>query len=190
MDHRPAWFTWLHLKVLVAIERCRTAAMVAIWTSAPPAAIVPSPTTPARGPLWGRHCPKCQSQARDRWLAARRAELLSTPTHTSSLDLFLLRWADGCGRATYCRSNQTAFSTGGPSMLKSLQSIAYHRSSAWPARSDPLRSRYLNSAMGLTFSLPGGLVLPERSDKSLRRYSLNRLLRPPRPCLTSTLDRH
>ena len=26
-----------------------------------------------------RHCPKCQSQARDRWLTARRAELLPTP---------------------------------------------------------------------------------------------------------------
>jgi hypothetical protein len=26
-----------------------------------------------------RHCPKCQTQARDRWLAARRAELLPTP---------------------------------------------------------------------------------------------------------------
>jgi len=26
-DHPPAWFTWLHLKVLTAIERCRTAAM-------------------------------------------------------------------------------------------------------------------------------------------------------------------
>jgi hypothetical protein len=26
-----------------------------------------------------RHCPKCQSQARDRWLAARRSELLATP---------------------------------------------------------------------------------------------------------------
>jgi Putative transposase/Transposase zinc-binding domain len=26
-----------------------------------------------------RHCPKCQSQARERWLAARRCELLATP---------------------------------------------------------------------------------------------------------------
>src|SRR5260370_4622760 len=26
-----------------------------------------------------RHCPKCQSQARDRWLDARRSELLATP---------------------------------------------------------------------------------------------------------------
>jgi hypothetical protein len=25
-DHPPAWFTWLHLKVLVAVKRCRTAA--------------------------------------------------------------------------------------------------------------------------------------------------------------------
>jgi len=26
-DRPPGWFTWMHLKVLVAIERCRTAAM-------------------------------------------------------------------------------------------------------------------------------------------------------------------
>ena len=26
-----------------------------------------------------RHCPKCQANARDRWLAARRRELLPTP---------------------------------------------------------------------------------------------------------------
>ncbi|MGD0130306.1 MAG: transposase zinc-binding domain-containing protein [Terriglobia bacterium] len=26
-----------------------------------------------------RHCPKCQAQARERWLAARQSELL--PTH-------------------------------------------------------------------------------------------------------------
>ena len=27
IDRPPAWFTWLHLKVLGAIERCRTAAL-------------------------------------------------------------------------------------------------------------------------------------------------------------------
>ena len=27
IDQPPAWFTWLHLRVLVAIERCRTATM-------------------------------------------------------------------------------------------------------------------------------------------------------------------
>src|ERR1700722_12172658 len=63
-------FTWLHLKVLVAIERCRTAAMgghldqcsgcghrAISYNSCP-----------------YRHCPKCQSQVRDRRLPARRAE--------------------------------------------------------------------------------------------------------------------
>ena len=45
IDRPPAWFTWMHLKVLVAIERCRTAAMGGIWISAPAAAIAPSPIT-------------------------------------------------------------------------------------------------------------------------------------------------
>ena len=27
IDRHPAWLTWLHIKVLVAIERCRTAAL-------------------------------------------------------------------------------------------------------------------------------------------------------------------
>lgn len=26
-DRPPAWFTWMHRKVLIAVERCRTAAM-------------------------------------------------------------------------------------------------------------------------------------------------------------------
>jgi hypothetical protein len=39
------------------------------------AAIVPLSYNSCRD----RHCPKCQSQARDRWLNARRAELLATP---------------------------------------------------------------------------------------------------------------
>ena len=26
-DRPPAWFTWMHRQVLIAIERCRTAAM-------------------------------------------------------------------------------------------------------------------------------------------------------------------
>jgi len=33
---------------------------------------------PARGPLWGRHCPKCQGLARAKWLEQRKAELLPT----------------------------------------------------------------------------------------------------------------
>jgi hypothetical protein len=75
LDRPPAWFTWLHLKVLVAIERCRTAAMgghVDQCSGCGHRAI-------SYNSCRNRHCPKCQSQARDRWLAARRAELLATP---------------------------------------------------------------------------------------------------------------
>src|SRR5215471_786045 len=74
-DHPPAWFTWLHLKVLSAIERCRTAAMGGHLDQCSACGHQAISYNSCRN----RHCPKCQSQARDRWLAARRAELLPTP---------------------------------------------------------------------------------------------------------------
>ena len=75
MDRPPAWFTWLHLKVLVAIQRCRTAAMGGHLDQCSGCGYRAISYNSCRN----RHCPKCQSQARDRWLAARRAELLATP---------------------------------------------------------------------------------------------------------------
>jgi len=75
IDQRPAWLTWLHLKVLVAIERCRTAALgghVDECSRCGHRAI-------SYNSCRNRHCPKCQSQARDRWLNARRSELLAVP---------------------------------------------------------------------------------------------------------------
>src|SRR5580704_4947998 len=75
MDRPPAWFTWLHLKVLVAIERCRTAAMGGHLDQCSGCGHRAISYNSCRN----RHCPRCQSQARDRWLAARRAELLATP---------------------------------------------------------------------------------------------------------------
>jgi hypothetical protein len=74
-DHPPAWFSWLHLKVLVAIERCRTAAMGGHLDQCSGCGHRAISYNSCRN----RHCPKCQSQARDRWLEARRAELLPTP---------------------------------------------------------------------------------------------------------------
>ena len=41
-DSSRNWLTWLHLKVINAILRCRTP--VAIWMSVPPADIAPSPS--------------------------------------------------------------------------------------------------------------------------------------------------
>lgn len=75
IDPPPAWFTWLHLKVLGAIERCRTAAMGGHLDQCPACGHQAISYNSCRN----RHCPKCQGQARDRWLAARRAELLPIP---------------------------------------------------------------------------------------------------------------
>jgi hypothetical protein len=73
-DRPPSWFTWLHLKVLVAIERCRTAAMGGHLDQCSGCGHRAISYNSCRN----RHCPKCQGQARDRWVAARRAELLPT----------------------------------------------------------------------------------------------------------------
>jgi len=68
------WFTWLHLKILTAIVRCRTSALgghVDECSSCGHRAI-------SFNSCRNRHCPKCQANARDRWLEARRRELLPT----------------------------------------------------------------------------------------------------------------
>ena len=76
IEKHRSWLTGLHLKVLSAIQRCRTAALgghrdrcsrcghtVAISYNS----------------CRNRHCPKCQTNARDKWLAARQGELLAVP---------------------------------------------------------------------------------------------------------------
>jgi hypothetical protein len=68
------WFTWLHLKVLNAILRCRTPALgghVDACSACGHQAI-------SFNSCRNRHCPKCQANARDRWLEAREKELLPT----------------------------------------------------------------------------------------------------------------
>src|ERR1017187_4290181 len=66
------WFTWLHLKALNAILRCRTAALgghVGACAKCGHTAI-------SNNACRNRHCPKCQANARDRWHEARGKELL------------------------------------------------------------------------------------------------------------------
>ena len=68
------WFTWQHLKILNAIVRCRTSALgghVDECSNCGHRAI-------SFNSCRNRHCPKCQANARDRWLEARRRELLPT----------------------------------------------------------------------------------------------------------------
>jgi predicted Zn-ribbon and HTH transcriptional regulator len=86
------WFTWLHLKVLNAILRCRTAALGGHADACSKC----GHETISYNSCRNRHCPKCQANARDRWLEARGKDLLPTryvhvvftlPRHLSPLAL-------------------------------------------------------------------------------------------------------
>ena len=69
------WIHWSHRKVLLAIARCRTAALGGHRDQCPRCGYRAVSFNSCRN----RHCPKCQSGARDRWIAARQRELLPVP---------------------------------------------------------------------------------------------------------------
>jgi len=67
---------WAHIKVLLAIARCRTAALgghIDECTRCGHRAAI------SYNSCRNRHCPKCQTSARERWIQARRRELLPSP---------------------------------------------------------------------------------------------------------------
>ena len=69
------WLSWKHFKVLLAISRCRTAARGGHLDQCTRCGYRAISYNSCRN----RHCPKCQTTARDRWIRARRQELLPTP---------------------------------------------------------------------------------------------------------------
>jgi hypothetical protein len=64
--------TWAQLKVLNAIERCRTAALGGHRDRCIRCGYEATSYCSCRN----RHCPKCQTNAREKWLRARQRELL------------------------------------------------------------------------------------------------------------------
>ncbi len=74
IERSRSWLTAQHRKVLAAIERCRTAALGGHRDECSRCGYRAISYNSCRN----RHCPKCQAQARDRWLEARRQELLPT----------------------------------------------------------------------------------------------------------------
>jgi Putative transposase/Transposase zinc-binding domain len=64
--------TWAQMKVLRAIERCRTAALGGHRDQCVRCGHQAISYNSCRN----RHCPKCQTNAREKWLCARRQELL------------------------------------------------------------------------------------------------------------------
>ena len=76
IERNRQWLRWTHMKVLLAIARCRTAALgghIDEYTSCEHRASI------SYNSCRNRHCPKCQTGARERWIEARRSELLPSP---------------------------------------------------------------------------------------------------------------
>jgi hypothetical protein len=75
LDRNRRWLRWTHIKVLLAIARCRTAALGGHIDECTRCG---HRTAISYNSCRNRHCPKCQTGARERWIRARRRELLPT----------------------------------------------------------------------------------------------------------------
>jgi predicted Zn-ribbon and HTH transcriptional regulator len=75
IERHRSQLAWPHLKVLQAIQNCRTAALGGHLDRCTQCGYC----APSYNSCRNRHCPKCQMQAREQWLAARSAELLPVP---------------------------------------------------------------------------------------------------------------
>ena len=76
IERNRQWLRWTHIKVLLAIARCRTAALgghIDACTRCGYRAAI------SYNSCRNRHCPKCQTSAREHWIQARRRELLPVP---------------------------------------------------------------------------------------------------------------
>src|SRR5260370_912982 len=76
IERNRKWIRWQHIKVLLAVARCRTAALGGHLDECIRCGLrAPISYNSCRN----RHCPKRQTGARERWLEARRRELLPAP---------------------------------------------------------------------------------------------------------------
>ena len=75
IERSRRWITWQHQKVLLAITRCRTAALGGHRDRC---SACGHTTAISYNSCRNRHCPRCQANARLRWLQAREQELLPT----------------------------------------------------------------------------------------------------------------
>jgi len=75
IERNRRWLSWKHIKVLLATARCRTAALGGHLDQC---ARCGYRATISYNSCRNRHCPKCQTAARERWIAARQKGLLPT----------------------------------------------------------------------------------------------------------------
>src|SRR6266699_4086669 len=72
IERSRKWISWKHIKVLLAIVRCRTAVLGGHLDECTRCGHRVISFNSCRN----RHCPKCQMGARECWLEKRRRELL------------------------------------------------------------------------------------------------------------------
>ena len=75
IDNKRHWLNRLHLKVLTAIERCRTATLGGHIDACSTCGHHAISFNSCRN----RHCPRCQANARDRLIEARSRDLPAVP---------------------------------------------------------------------------------------------------------------
>jgi hypothetical protein len=75
IERNRQWIRWKHIKVLLAIALCRTAELGGHLDECTRCG---HRATISYNSCRNRHCPKCQTAAREQWIAARRRELLPT----------------------------------------------------------------------------------------------------------------
>src|ERR1700675_644153 len=76
-EHYGSHLAWQHRKVLNAIVRCRTAALGGHRDQCDRCGYQAISFNSCRN----RHCPKCQTNAREKWLRRRQQELLPAVYH-------------------------------------------------------------------------------------------------------------
>ena len=94
------WFTWLHLKIFTAILRCRTSALGGHVDECSRCGHRAISFNSCRN----RHCPKCQANARDRWLEARRAGTSAHPLCPRGVHAAAVSW-----RRWLCRTSSEIY---------------------------------------------------------------------------------
>src|SRR5207302_4386321 len=73
IERNRQWIGWKHVKVLLAIARCRTAALGGHLDECTRCG---HRTAISYNTCRNRHCPKCHTSVREKWLAKRQQELL------------------------------------------------------------------------------------------------------------------
>ena len=140
------WIGWKHVKVLLAIVRCRTAALGGHLDQCTRCG---HRATISYNSCRNRHCPKCQTAARERWIAARRQQLLPTRyvhavfTLPAELAPLVLQNKEGrlrsfvprqCGNSSGSRPRSQISRRGN----RLLQRTAHLEPETWPAPACPL----------------------------------------------------